>query len=365
MEEDRKTSFGALSVKKVLYLVEDTESAQFRYRVENIKEALGNSTEWRVDWVLKSEIKKIKFDDVDLIIILRQTAKDKEILNLIDSAHKCDVKVLFDLDDLIFAYKDLPILIKGTNSKNIFYWAGYIWGIRRIAKRVDGFIATNDFLGKKLKRSFSKPVATIPNSLNKDQVELSDKLIKKKKESKDFWVGYFSGSPTHVKDFAMVEPELIRFLEEHDNAKLRVVGYMEFSEKIKRLIDNGKVEVLEFTDYLKLEELVSGVDVNIAPLVINDFTNCKSELKFFEAAVVETTTIASPSYTFKKAISDGTNGFLVKTGEWCDKLEYLYNNPSESQKIAKKARNYALKNYYGEKFLKEVEEAYGYFEKKS
>jgi glycosyltransferase involved in cell wall biosynthesis len=105
------------------------------------------------------------------------------------------------------------------------------------------------------------------------------------------------------------------------------------------------------------------VDVNIAPLVINDFTNCKSELKFFEAAAVETTTIASPNYSFKKAITDGKNGFLAKPEEWYQKLEYLYNHPEENRKIALEAKKYALKHYYGEEFLKEVEETYDYFAK--
>jgi len=52
---------------------------------------------------------------------------------------------------------------------------------------------------------------------------------------------------------------------------------------------------------------------------------------------------------------------LAKPGEWYDKLEYLYSNPSENQKIAKAARKYALENYYGKKFAKEVEEAYNFF----
>ena len=106
---------------------------------------------------------------------------------------------------------------------------------------------------------------------------------------------------------------------------------------------------------------MSEVDVNIAPLVINDFTNCKSELKFFEAAVVETTTIASPTYAFKNAITDGKNGFLAKPGEWYEKINCLYLYPEINKKLAKDARKYVLENYYGKKFLKEVEEAYEFF----
>ena len=112
-------------------------------------------------------------------------------------------------------------------------------------------------------------------------------------------------------------------------------------------------------DYLDQIKALARIDVNIAPLVVNDFTNSKSELKFFEAAVVKTTTIASPTYVFKKAIQDGKNGFLAKPGEWGEKLNYIYDNLSENKKIGSEARKYALENYYGEKFLKDIEEAYG------
>ena len=347
-------------MKKVLYIAENVESAQFRYRVKNVAEALDSSTEWQAKWVLASDIDSVKLDSIDLVVILRQTAKDKKILDFVDLAQNCGIKVLFDLDDLIFDYRDILALLKGTNSKNVVYWMGYILGIRRIAKKVDGFVTTNDFLAKKLKRSFNRPVKVIPNSLDDAQVEAADECIKDK-EHKGFVIGYFSGSPTHVRDLRMIEPEIFKFLDEHNDAKLRIVGFMEPSHEMKKRIKNGQVEILKFMDYLEQLKTMSKVDVNIAPLVISEFTNCKSELKFFEAAAVETTTIASPTYTFKKAISDGKNGFLAQPGEWYDKLEYLYSNPSENQKIAKAARKYALENYHGKKFAKEVEEVYNLF----
>ena len=364
-ERKRKMKAILCEGKRVaLCLVEDERSAQFRYRVHNVAQALGESERWGVVFFLKSEIEEAQgcLENADLVVIERQTAKNGAILGLIKCAQKMGKKVLFDLDDLIFDYQDLPLLMKTTNSRNIFYWMGYFWGVRRIAKRVDGFLCTNDFLGKKLKRSFGKPYKVIPNSLNKEQVEISEKCLKEK-EHNGFVVGYFSGSPTHAKDFQSVELELVEFLNKHEDAKLEVVGYMEFSERMREMIDAGRVKVRKPVDYLKLQELVARVDVNIAPLVINDFTNCKSELKFFEAAVVETTTIASPTYTFGKAITDGKNGFLAQSGEWYDKLEYLYEHPEENRKVAKRAREYALKRYYGGEFLKEVEEAYDYFAK--
>lgn len=348
-------------MKVALYVVKDEETPQFRYRVENLEKALGGSKDWRVSYVLKSEINSIELDDYSLVVIERQTSKDGLVLRLIKDAKRVGIKVLFDIDDLVFDYNDLKLVYETVGEKNIFYWAGYFWGIRRIAKRVDGFLCTNEYLGKMLKRSFNKPYKVIPNSLNKEQIEESEKIIKKKKDGKEFLIGYFSGSPTHAKDFSLVEPELIKFLKKHDDAKLRIVGDMVFSEEIKELINRGKIETFKKVDYLNLLELISEVDVNLAPLVVNDFTNCKSELKFFEAAAVETTTIASPTYAFKNAISECKNGFIANPGEWYDKLEHLFVHPEVNKKIAKKAREYALKHYYGDEFLKEIEEAYDYF----
>ncbi len=356
----------------VLYLVEDVESAQFRYRCKNVMEAVDGDN-LVVVWFLKSEIEEIDLRGVNLVVIERQTDKDGVAGRFIGKTHKMGVKVVFDLDDLIFDYRDLPLLMQTTNSKNVFYWMGYFWGVRRIAKKVDGFICTNEFLAGKLKRSFGKPVKVIRNSLNREQIEVSEKWVKKKTNRKEvegamgksrvFSIGYFSGSPTHVKDFRLVEDDLVKFLDSHDDVVLKVVGYMEFSTRMKKMVELGRVEVTDLVDYLRLQGLMSKVDVNIAPLVINDFTNCKSELKFFEAAAVETTTIASPTYAFKRAISDGENGFLAQSGEWYDKLEYLYEDPKENRKVAVAAKKYALKHYYGEEFLREVEAAYGYFAK--
>lgn len=352
-------------MKKVLYVAQDDKSAQFRYRIKNIQEVLKQSKGWGVEYIFTRQIiNRGILDGADLLVIERQTAKDDALLDFLEAAKTQGTKVLFDLDDLIFDYRDLPLLMWSTKSKNVFYWLGYFWGVRRIARKVDGFICTNDFLGKKLKRSFGKPYRVIRNSLNERQIKVSNEAIKKEgNNKKEFWIGYFSGSPTHTRDFAMVESEVERFLERHKDVRLRLVGYMDLSKSMQKLENEGRVELLPVVDPLKLQRLMAEVDVNIAPLVVNDFTNCKSELKFFEAALVETTTIASPTYTFKKAIKDGETGYLAKPGEWLEKLEYLYKHSEKNKKIAKVARKYALEHYYGAEFLKEVEAAYDYFAK--
>ena len=346
--------------KMVLFVVGDKISAQYRYRVNNVIETIREYTNWGAGAIFAGEATERMLTGIDLVVILRQSVKGNTVPDFIKAAHRKGIKVVFDIDDLIFDYRDLTKILKGVHSIAVPYWMGIIWKSRKIATRVDGFITTNNYLAKKLNRSFGRPARVIPNSLNDAQIMVSEECMNNK-EHEGFVIGYFSGSPTHVRDLRLIEPEVFKFLDQHKDAKLKIVGFMEPSFEMKKRIKNGQVEILKFMNYLGQMEMMSKVDVNIAPLVISEFTNCKSELKFFEAAAVETTTIASPIYTFKKAISDGKTGFLAKPGEWYDKLEYLYNNPKENQKIAKAARKYALENYHGKKFAKEVEEAYKAF----
>ncbi|MBQ3274847.1 glycosyltransferase [Candidatus Saccharibacteria bacterium] len=347
-------------LQHIAYLSENQSSAQFRYRVQNPIAACQDSRHYQISSFTKQDLAELsrRLPGFDLLIIVRQTAKTQEIPTLIETAQSRGIKVVFDLDDLIFDCRDLPLLMSSTNSKNVLYWLGYIWGIRNIARRVDGFLTTNSFLAEKLKRSFDKPVAVIPNSLNQAQIKTSEKALKTQKPHVGFRLGYFSGSPTHAKDFRLIEPELLRFLETHQDAELKIVGYMDFSPRAKALLDAGRISFELPVDYLKLQTKIAAVDVNLAPLVENDFTNCKSELKFFEAAITETTTIASPTFAYKHAIQDGTTGFLARPGEWFDKLEYLYRHPRENQKIALAAKAYCLENYYGPKLQKEIIKAY-------
>ena len=345
----------------ILYFY-DQPSSTVRYRLYNVYECMKESQKWKVAYFSLMEYKRVKkyFCRAQMIVLVR-TPYSEQIKDIYNLAKKNNVKVVCDFDDLLCNKKWMSVLEEylGESLGRKKYWIDYIQRCEKTASLADGFIVTNDFLGQKLKSTFKKPFIVVHNSLNKEQVETSKKL--KKQSSHGFMIGYYSGSSTHKRDFEMVESEVLNFLDSHADAKLVIMGQLSTSRQTNKYIKTNKICFLPFTDYIGMLRSMEKVDVNIAPLVINDFTNCKSELKFFEAAVVETTTIASPSFTFKEAIKDGENGFLAKPGEWYDKLEYLYKHPEENKKIAKEAHKYAIKHYYGDEFRKEVEEAYDYF----
>ena len=218
-----------------------------------------------------------------------------------------------------------------------------------VSYAADGFLTTNDYLGKILSQTHdNKPHFVIPNSLNNEQLEYSEFLTQKKHNQAphpDFVLGYFSGSATHATDLNVIYPEIIQLLEDFPDIKLRIVGYMDLPASANKFIEKQQIEFYPVVDFLELQRLISEVDINLAPLADNVFTNCKSELKFFESAIVETPTIASPTFAFANAIKSGENGFLCRPGEWYDKIVELYRDRTLSDRIATAAKKYALENY--------------------
>ena len=77
----------------------------------------------------------------------------------------------------------------------------------------------------------------------------------------------------------------------------------------------------------------------------NAFTNCKSELKYFEAAVVDTVTVATPTYTFSRVLRHGENGFLARAHDWYDVLLEILDRVDDLPHIADVAATDALARY--------------------
>ena len=128
---------------------------------------------------------------------------------------------------------------------------------------------------------------------------------------------------------------------------------------IRRIDESGavcqpeRVELLQ--DFVNLQQLIGSVEVNLVPLQDNIFTNCKSELKYFEAGVTGTVTIASPSFTLARAIEDGENGYIARSFEWHEKLEYVLDNMDSYAVMAEKAFLHSEENYCWENQVDRIE----------
>jgi hypothetical protein len=88
-----------------------------------------------------------------------------------------------------------------------------------------------------------------------------------------------------------------------------------------------------------LPEEIVRFDISLAPLEVgNPFCESKSELKFFEAALAEVCTVASPTGPFQRAIRDGETGFLATSEEsWYRALLSLVDDPVRRRQLGRAA----------------------------
>ena len=267
-------------------------------------------------------------DRADALVLCR-TRYRPVIDRMLHRARTRGVAVLYDVDDLVFDPAYVTLILETLDQDpwdeaTLDVWYASLARNGALLQMCDKAIATNEFLARRIVDFSKLPTSIIPNFLNAEQQAVSSRLFGEKRRSGfvsdgSIHVGYFSGTPTHNRDFAIAAPALARLMDEDPRIVLRIAGFLDLDARLARHQD--RIEFLPLQDFLNLQRLIAEVEVNIAPLQNNVFTNCKSELKYFEAAITGTITVASPTYTFARAITDGDNSFLATSYEWDTKLQ--------------------------------------------
>lgn len=345
--------------RKVVYFYEKPDSSTFRYRVYNMCQALNFSDQWKGIYFFENEIPLLTpyLSEISLMIFCR-TRWSFTFDQWIEQAKNWNIPLLFDIDDLVFNLDKIPLVMNTLNQSFredlVSHWYSYSARLYQLGKKCQGTIGTNAYLSNHLKEVFQKQTFILPNFLNQEQISISEQLYKVRKKGTPFTLGYFSGSPSHANDFAKIASELASLLEEFPAIRLEVAGYMEFPSFLKPFAKRKQIVHTPFVDFITLQKKIAGVDINLIPLVDNEFTQCKSELKYFEAAIVGTPTLATPTYVYELNIENGKTGFLCEEGDWYPTLKRLYQEGIDPNLIIQ-ANQYCLNKYAPKAQLADIE----------
>jgi glycosyltransferase involved in cell wall biosynthesis len=341
--------------KRIAYFYHEADNSTFRYRVYNMIQVMEQfSDDLSASYFLDKDLEKSDqiISSCDVLVICRTKYSDR-INRLICLAKAKGVKVFFDIDDFVFN-TDYVHLILDTLDEDLKhpqvwdFWFAYIGRLGATLKLCDAVITTNSFLAEHIANYSRKPTHIIPNFLNKEQMVISDRIFNQKlslnfARDNRIHVGYFSGSPTHNKDFALISDSLVHLFNTDDRVILRIAGYLDLPANLKPY--KNRVEFIPFQDFVNLQTAIGLTEINVIPLQSNIFTNCKSELKFFESAIVGTTSIASPTHVYSNLITDGLNGYLSSSIEWTDKLVHAIDKLDDYQNVALNACNLVREKY--------------------
>ncbi|MEM4234865.1 MAG: glycosyltransferase family 4 protein [Candidatus Methanomethylicaceae archaeon] len=282
------------------------------------------------------------------ILILQRVTWDNRVARIIQEARSRQAIILCDLDDLVylrdsFRWIDSPDFSDPIRAR---LYQENLDRNRKTIEESEGVITSTAYLAQQVQQQFNKPVWVHRNAFSLEMLYWSENAQRSAKAEADkLIIGYASGTPTHDRDFQLVQPTLRKLLEEYPYVYLNLIGH------VNRKLDWGKVAAkvhyLPFVPWRKLPYLLSRFSINLAPLRLdNPFSQAKSEIKYIEAALVKVPTIASPTEAFQFAIRQGENGFLASSpAEWEKYLRTLIEDPALRAQMGEIAYQDVLERY--------------------
>lgn len=280
------------------------------------------------------------------VVVLYRVPATVQILEFITDLRSRGVPVVFDVDDLIFEPKlaDRTSALGSLSPEENALWHEGIRRYRATMQQCDAFFGSTPALVGHAEDA-GRPGRVFPNGIGKLLAQASDRALARPRRRGPLRLGYLSGTKTHQADWAMVEPAVAKVLGAVPEAELYLVGLIEPTPVLAPY--RHRIVLRPFVPWWKLPDVLRDLDVHLAPLVLGDpFNECKSAIKWLEAGLVSTPTVASPTGPFRDVIRDGENGCLATTeDDWFSAIRTLLESPEERSRMGAAARRDALLDF--------------------
>lgn len=342
--KDKKTGLS------VVFISGESHTPGHRYRVIRIAEAyqaIGASVTILGPTEIRAQLPVIAGCT---ILSLWRVAWSEELDMAISACKEKGGKVVFDVDDLMIRPELANAKVIDAIRSNGFDEAktGELFlRMQQTMLLADLCTTTTHELATQI-RLFAKPVLVIPNGYDEQTFTTSRLAYRQRNEAKSsnvIRIGYASGSLTHQKDFQYCYEAVARILKRnpqcrlvlfHDASKTPCLDVREFPA-LEAVRDQIEWRLLVPVEELPKE--LARFDINIIPLETgNIFTESKSELKYYEAALVGTCSIASPTGPFRRIIRNAETGYLANSlQDWENYLQALVSNPELRARLSKAA----------------------------
>jgi glycosyltransferase involved in cell wall biosynthesis len=333
----------------VLLIVEETLPQCFRYRVQQKLEQL-QALKYQVSWVSWRHYKQAQAQlHFCHIVIFYRVPAFSEVVETIKYAKSLNKIIFFDIDDLIFNCDAYPEPYKSlVGQVSLEEYEGLVQGVklyREALKLCDYAIASTPSLTQEMKRVIGNSAwchrNAIDSALQQFMYTQSPKIVRSY-----ISIFYGSGTKTHDADFLIAAPAIANIMEKHPNVRLTIVGYLTlpdilapYSERVDRIGLLSNLEVYW--------EFLSQADINLAPLTSNLFNECKSEIKWLEAAALGVPSVVSDTKMYSQILQDGEDVLTASTQqEWFEKIDQLVKHSEYRQQIAFQAKQKALREYH-------------------
>ncbi len=349
--------FLMVSKTKIIFISGESDTPGHIYRISryaNVAKAMGAVV---MELTVASAFSNLEqIADASMVIVWR-AEWSTQLSYLFSVAHKANVPIIFDIDDLMIdpALAKIKIIdgirTAGLTENEV---ENFFKSMQTTMGQADYCSAPTHYLADYM-RCFGKRAFVLPNGFDEHTWKTSRLAVRTKLSSNHdhlIRLGYAGGSRTHQKDFAKIANVLARLLREHPNCRLVLfrkesLHCIDIDEFPLLLEMSQQIEWREMVPLIDLPWEMARFDINVAPLEVgNPFCEAKSELKFFESALVEVPVVASPTQAFCKAIEEGKTGFLADDEAcWYKVISNLLGDSALRKQIGRSAYYSVLWQY--------------------
>ena len=331
-------------LQRVLF-VTGIQGAPLRYRVQLPAEALRLVG-------MQPEVRHYRDPELPALaatadaVVLYRVPATNQVVDLVGQvrARLRPVPVIFDVDDLIFDPRlegEVHGLAGLDESEHTMWWRG-VARYRTTMELADLYVGSTEALCTHAAETTGLPVRRFHNGVGISLAQMSERASDTRRSPGPLRIGYFSGTTTHDADWAWIEAAVIDVMLAHPGVELWLGGHLSTTPALEAVAD--RVRRLPMVPWFQLPGRLRDVDINLAPLVPGSiFNEAKSAIKWLEAALVGTPTVATPTPPYREVIEHGRTGLLATTSqEWREALTLLLDDGVERARIGSQARRDAL-----------------------
>jgi glycosyltransferase involved in cell wall biosynthesis len=331
---------------RLLFVSDNPKTRGHLYRVEHHVAALRTGG-LQAAWCELDGITETHLSGVAIVVVFR-ASWNPQVATLYDACRTRGIMVAFDIDDLVFEpeYMREPYFdyVRTLSVNERERWAEKVAGWRRSLLEADCAIVATAPLAAAAEK-LGKRALVWPNGISCRMIDGARRLSECSLGADGrVRLGYAPGAPTHQKDFAKIVRPLASVLADRPQVSLTIVGYLDLAEFPELMTHAPRIEQRPLVPHHELGSEYARFDINLAPLEAgNPFCEAKSELKYFEAALVQVPTVAAATGPYTAAIRSGVNGYIARNEEeWRDRLLVLIDDQGTRQEMGREAYWHAL-----------------------
>jgi glycosyltransferase involved in cell wall biosynthesis len=262
-----------------------------------------------------------------------------------------NLPAIYEIDDLVFDTRHFPDTHESyagaISAEKHFELRCGVALVRSFIAICDYGIASTDALRSELAKLVKTGKVIVHRNLLSQELAATASLGPKVFTGSSVTIFYGSGTLAHGRDFHdLVEPALFRLMTENLEVRFMACGHVDVTALETAF--PSRVALVDFLPdrdtYLKL---LSGADINIAVLQANRFNDCKSEIKWLEAAAFGIPSVVSDVAVYRENLRPDEDLLLAAAdpAAWYKALRALVVGPALRAEIGARARARALELY--------------------